>query len=155
MNWLNLLRFPGVLLLVAGLMSAGCGATGPTELNISIRAEPQANRNTPVAVAALVVYDEDEFARLTEMTAGQWFRDAGQVLRDNPDADRYDVLQWEVQPDRSVRELKVVLKGTPARGVVFADYLSDGVHRVAFDPSKRILVILGKDDYTVVDLEEE
>ena len=104
---------------------------------------------------ALVVYDEEEFKRLAEMTAGQWFRDAGQVLRDNPDADRYDVLQWEVQPGRSVRELKVGLKGVVARGLVFADYLSDGVHRVSFDPSKRILVILGEDDYTVVDLVEE
>ncbi len=152
---LILFRFFGLWFLASFSLMAGCGAAGPTALNISIRAEAEANRNTPVAVAALVVYDDAEHKRLVEMTAGQWFRDAGQVLRDNPDAERYDVLQWEVQPGRSIRELKVDLKGVAARGLVFADYLSEGVHRMSFDPSKRILVILGKDDYTVVDLEEE
>ncbi len=144
----------GVSLLIAGLTS-GCGAGGPERLRVAVEADPDANQNSPIAVAVLVVYDKDVMRDLSKLSAGEWFEQSDQRQRDNPDMSDFDIVQWEIMPGQKIKELDLELQGKPAKGLVFADYYTEGRHRVRFHPEKRILVVLAKDRFTIVDREDD
>lgn len=139
------------LLLI--LLSA-CGS-GPQALRVGLEAERGANANSAVSVAILVVYDDKVFDELSKLAAKQWFEEAEQRKRDNPEGASFDLLSWELMPGQRIEEQSVKLQGRPAQGLVFADYITEGRHRSRFNPSKRILVVLGVDDFTVVDLDDD
>ncbi len=136
--------------IVAALL-AGCGSSGPERLRVSVEAEPAANSDSPVAIAILVVYEDSVFRDLSKLSAGEWFEQAEQRQRDNPERTDFDLLSWEVMPGQRIKETNFELQGRPATGLVFADYLSEGQHRNRFNPEKRILVVLGSTDFAVVD----
>lgn len=137
-------------LLVAATLTA-CGS-GPEALRVGLEAERGANANSAVAVAVLVVYDDSVFNELSKLSAKQWFEEVEQRKRDNPEGASFDLLAWELMPGQRVDEQSIKLQGRPAQGLVFADYHTTGRHRSRFNPAKRILVVLGVDDFTVVDL---
>lgn len=134
--------------LAGGL--AACGASGPEQLRVSVEADKQANNDSAVAVAVLVVYDDAELAELRKKSAREWFAEMEQRQRDNPDGSKFDLLAWELMPGQRIREKTVELRGIPAEGLVFADYYSEGEHREAFNPARRIQVQLLKDRFTIV-----
>jgi hypothetical protein len=139
----------GLLLWVC----TGCGS-GPKALRAGLEAERGANANSAVAVAVLVVYDDSVFHELSKLSAAEWFQEAEQRKRDNPEGAAFDLLSWELMPGQRVKEEAVELQGRPAKGLVFADYHTPGRHRARFNPAKRILIVLGVDDFTVVDLDD-
>ena len=139
-----------VLLLLLGL--AAC--TDPYRLRVGLRAEEAANGNAPVAVAVLVVYDDSVFNELSKLSATEWFQQAEQYQKDNPNMVSFDLLSWELMPGQEVKESVVPLQERPAKGLVFADYYAGGRHRARFRPDRRILVLLGKQGFDVVDLED-
>ncbi len=157
LSWLGLVRIGlariglGAALLLGGGLVVGCGSSGPERLRVSVEAEPGANNDTPVAVAVLVVYEDSVFRDLSKLSAAEWFEQAEQRMRDNPERTDFDLLSWEVMPGQRIKELNVELQGRPADGLVFADYLSEGQHRNRFNPERRILVVLGKSDFAVLD----
>lgn len=134
--------------------AAGCGG-GPTRLRVAVEAEPNANQNSPVAIAVLVVYEDSVMNELSKLTAAQWFEQAEQRQRDNPDGSDFDILAWEVMPGQRIKELDLELQGREARGLVFADYYSQGDHRSRFNPSRTILVVLGVSGFNVVDIADD
>jgi len=136
------------------LLLGACGG-GPTHLKVAIEAEPNANQNSPVAVAVIVVYEDSVRNELSKLSASQWFEQAEQRNRDNPDGTDFDILSWEVMPGQRIKELELELQGREARGLVFADYFAEGDHRSRFNPSRRILVVLGVNDFNVVDIAED
>lgn len=142
------------LLCLVGFLTAGCGG-GPTHLRVAVEAEPNANQNSPVAVAVLVVYEDGVMNELSKLSASQWFEQAEQRKRDNPDGTAFDILSWEVMPGQRIQELTIELQGRDARGLVFADFYSEGDHRSRFNPAHTILVVLGVNDFNVVDIEED
>jgi type VI secretion system protein len=142
------------LFVLFATLAVGCGG-GPTHLRVAVEAEPNANQNSPVAIAVLVVYEDDVMNDLSKLTATQWFEQAEQRQRDNPDGTDFDILAWEVMPGQRIKELDLELQGREARGLVFADYYSEGDHRSRFNPTKTILVVLGVSDFTVGDIEED
>lgn len=135
------------------LLLIGCGS-GPKALRAGLEAERGANANSAVAVAVLVVYDDSVFAELSKLSAKEWFNEAEQRKRDNPEGAAFDLLSWELMPGQRVKEASYDLQGRPANGLIFADYHTPGRHRSRFNPAKRILVVLGVDDFTVVDLDD-
>ena len=134
---------------------SGCGAKGPEALRVAVEAEPGANSDAPVAVAVLVVYEDAVFRELSKLSATEWFAEAEQRKRDNPDRTDFDLLTWEVMPGQRIKETDFELQGRPEDGLVFADYLSEGRHRNRFNPEKRIIVVLGKNDFMVLDRRED
>jgi hypothetical protein len=140
--------FPALVVLVAA-----CSAN-PTKLRVSLRAEEGANQNAPIAVSVLVVYDENVFTELSRLSAGEWFAQAAQYMKDNPDSISFDVVQWELMPGQEIKETKISLQDRPSKGLVFADYYAGGRHRARFRPGRRILMLLGKSGFDVVDLDD-
>lgn len=137
------------------LLCAACGPSVPERLAVAIEAEPGANQDAPIAVAVLVVYEDAVFRDLMKLSANDWFEQSEQRLRDNPDMKDFDLLQWEVMPGQVVEEVVQQLQGRPAEGLVFADYYSEGDHRIRFNPMKRIVIVLGTNDFDVVDRRQD
>jgi hypothetical protein len=130
---------------------AGCGPNIPERLRVAVEAEPGANTDSPIALAVLVVYDDAVMSELSRLSANQWFEQAEQRLRDNPDFTNFDLLQWEVMPGQVIPEVEQQLQARPSEGLVFADYYAEGDHRIRFNTSKRIVIVLGPNDFDVVD----
>ncbi|MEZ4463622.1 MAG: hypothetical protein R3F60_11280 [bacterium] len=103
----------------------------------------------------LVIYEDTVFAELSKLSASEWFEQAEQRKRDNPEGASFDAITREILPGQRIKEQVIELAGRQADGLVFAGYTSGGRHRARFNPAKRILVVLGVDDLTVVDLAEE
>ncbi len=130
---------------------AACGPSVPEKLRVAVEAEPGANQDAPIAVAVLVIYEDTVFRDLMGLSAAEWFDQSEQRLRDNPDMQDFDLVQWEVMPGQVVPEVVQQLQGRPAEGIVFADYYAEGDHRIRFNPMKRIVIVLGANDFDVVD----
>lgn len=133
---------------------SGCGG-GPDALRVAVEAEPDANNDSPIAVAVLVVYDDQVMRELSKLSASEWFEQSEQRQRDNPDMTDFDLLSWEIMPGQRIKELTLELQGREADGLVFADYYSEGDHRTRFKPEDRILVVLGKTKFNVVDVGDD
>lgn len=140
--------FPALVLLC--LACSG----NPEHLRVGLRAEEGANQNAPIAVAVLVVYDDNVFNELSRLSAGEWFAQAAQYMKDNPDSISFDVVNWELMPGQEVDETAIKLQDRPSRGLMFADYYTGGRHRARFRAERRLMVLLGKDGFDVVDLDD-
>ena len=83
---------------------------------------------------------------VTGMSAKQWFGEREQILRDHPDGIEYQ--SWEFVPGQvlDVRQLPFPDRKGFAL-VVFADYLSEGVHRLRVDPMEQFRLILRVDGF--------
>jgi|JI10StandDraft_1071094.scaffolds.fasta_scaffold09505_3 type VI secretion system protein len=143
----------GTAWLVAGIL-VGCGG-GPTHLRVTLEAEQGANEDSPIPVTVLVIYQETAFSDLSRLTASEWFEQAEQRKRDNPEGASFDIITREILPGQRIDEQVIELTGEDAQGLVYAGYNTPGSHRARFNPRKRILVVLGVDDVTVVDLADQ
>lgn len=106
------------------------------------------NRDSPVAVDLVVVYDEKTLQTLGEMSAAAWFAGKEQFLKD-PSKDKVQIYHWEWVPGQAVPEKVLPYRRGAAGGLVFADYFAPGEHRATFDPFKPFLLRLGTSEVTV------
>jgi type VI secretion system protein len=114
------------------------------QLPLQVTILPDANENTPLAVELIVVYEEKIVDKLLEKTAREWFRGREQFLRDYAD----DVESWKREwiPGQEVEPLDLSYGVGAKRVVVFADYITPGEHRAAFDPQRHFRLILGQSE---------
>lgn len=137
------------MFLLLGLL--GCGANKRSffggDITVQVYADPEINEKSPVAVEMIVVYDEDLLKALLAKTAGEWFKDRDQIVKDHPgEKDFISLGRWEVVPGQSLPAEDVSF-GTGARGgIVFADYFSEGAHRARFEPHKSLKIHLQDKD---------
>ncbi len=143
----------GLTCLFALFLTA-CGG-GPEYLRLTVQAEQEANNDSPIGVTVLVIYNEHLFDKLSEYSASEWFEQAVQFERDNPDRIQFDYLTWELMPGQKLKELKMKLQGKECEGLVFANYLEPGSHRARFNPERRILVTLDLNDVRISNLEDD
>ncbi len=147
----------GVLFLLP-LLLAACGVVARTKtlfggrLPIEVSVAEAANENSPVACDLLILYKDKLLEDVLEKTAREWFSGGReQFLRDQPQG--YDIHSWEWVPGH--RETLLVSLGPGASdGIVFADYFSDGQHRMRIDPRRPIRLVLAKDAFSVEPLKE-
>lgn len=131
------LRIFGLILLM-GVSS--CAAKVSTE-RFGVVAAPDANRRSPVPVDLVLVRTEALVPVVTEMSARQWFQDRAQLLRDHPADIEY--RSWEFVPGQVVEFNRLPFPDRKGYAlVVFADYLSEGVHRLRVDPLKEFRLVL-------------
>ncbi|MFM2065548.1 MAG: hypothetical protein RLZZ584_457 [Pseudomonadota bacterium] len=160
----------GFMSLVACAALAGCGSvatlvgltTGqpapapvapppPVELRgLVLAAEPDANRNSPVALDIVFVNDMATLERLAALSAARWFATRDELQRLFPDV--LKVHRYELVPRQILRVAAAEL-AAPAVGVLlFADYATPGEHRARL-PLLRDggLIRLGPHDFTITD----
>lgn len=117
------------------------------DLKLEVEVAQETNQNSPVAVELLVASDEQVLTAALALSAHDWFVGREQFRRDHPKG--YVSWFWEWVPGQPVPPQKLSF-GVGARGgILFADYLSAGKHRLRFDPHQGIRLRLAETDFTV------
>lgn len=140
-------------LLAAPLLSilAACSSSFfGGEMKVQIQVDAHLNQDSPVPVELLVVYDDKLLEYLLGLDAQKWFSERDQVRRDHPGEKYFVSSYWELVPGQSPPEKKLSFDAGARGAVVFANYLSEGKHRVRLlDPHKRVLIHLQDSDFSV------
>jgi type VI secretion system protein len=106
-----------------------------------------ANQNSPLAVDLLVVSNEQALADALKLTAHDWFEKRAEFQRDHPKS--YVSWSWEWVPGQDVPPQKLSFGVGARAGILFADYLSPGSHRVRFDPHQNVRLRLAATDFSL------
>ena len=119
------------------------------QIEVKVEIADNANRNSPIAVDLVVVYDEKLMEQLMGMTAGDWFAKRAQIRRDYLDGAGYDSWGWEWIPGQRVPVQRLPLKAAAIGGVVFAKFITPGAHRSRINPFDDVTIFLREDDFAV------
>jgi type VI secretion system protein len=137
--------------LKAFVLVAAVGACTACAAKVSTRrfdvvAVPAANRDSPIPVDVVIIRDDALVPVVTAMSARQWFAGREQMVRDHPKGLEY--RGWEFVPGQTaaIDPLPFSRKGKAL--FLFADYLSEGVHRLRVDPMKKFRLVLGAEGFT-------
>jgi len=139
-----------VLSLAAGLLLGACSMVpswlggGPSISRISIAADPDANRNSAVAVDLVMLTDPEAAAAIMKLSARDWFERRQQFTRDYPDGLR--ILSWELAPGQVLRDAPVDSPGGMTNAIIFAGYRGDGDHRLRLGDVSRVRLLLDEKD---------
>ena len=117
-------------------------------LRVSVAAD--ANQRLPIPVDVVVVWDKALAGKIGELTAKDWFAKKPQFLQDDPDERTVTVIEREWVPGQAVAELEwpapVAAARKWVRGVyVFANYKTEGPHRLSLKPGTSGTLQLGRD----------
>lgn len=126
-------------LIMTALLPAGCSLFGPrVDIDsLSLDVAPRANDDSPIAVDFVAANDSELLARLSELTARQWFATREQYQRDF----RQHLYVWglELVPGQLIESTDFPLEGKPAVGLlVFANFQSPGAHRLRLEEQRTI-----------------
>ena len=87
--------------------------------------------------------------KLLELKAQQWFEQREQFQRDHPGTKSFVSWYWELVPGQPLLTQKLEFDSGARAVVVFANYFSEGQHRVRADAHQDLVIRLGKDDVTL------
>lgn len=139
-----------VLLSVASI--AGCSLFGSkvsvdgVTLDVALRA----NDDSPIAVDFIAVNDVDLLAKLSGLTAKQWFATRDQYQRDF----RQYLHVWglELVPGQLIESSTFPLDGKPSVGLLaFANYQSPGAHRLRLEDQRSLRLKFDAREMTLLD----
>lgn len=136
-----------IILCLAGCMRTRSLLGGRMILDIAIADD--ANRNSPIAVDLVMVYDEQTMNRLLQLSARQWFAERTQIKKDNLDASGLTTYEWEWVPGQMIGLVELPLDPKAEAGILFANYLVPGAHRFRIDPGKDWVIRLYSDTVSV------
>lgn len=143
------------ILILTPVLGASCGmklrarAFLGGKQHIHVKIAEKANRNSPIAVDMLYVYDEKLLEQLAALTAKDWFEKKAQIVKDHPEGTGLDFWGWEWVPGQEIPVQKLPLRSDTVGGIIFASYHSPGAHRLSFDPSMDIKILLQEDEFLV------
>ena len=150
--------------LIVALLLTSCGMVSRSQalfggkLDIQVEVRQAANQDTPIALELLLVESKEALDQLKAMSAREWFAGREQFLRDAPkglDACswREGPCLWEWVPGQKVEPLTVEYKPGPRWGVIFADYVTPGDHRIIVEPRKHFRLLLAEESFRVTPYE--
>lgn len=131
------------------LLLGGCFFASPVRLRgYDLAAVHEANRNSPVRVDVVVVRDGELAREVGKLSSAAWFARKGQLVLDHPRM--LEITSLEPVPGQAVPWRRVRRRGKAQAAFVFADYRTDGTHRVRVDPYRWISIRLAEDSMAVV-----
>jgi type VI secretion system protein len=134
----------GVAMLSSCSMKQKVRSAFGGELPMHVVVVPEANEDSPVAVDVVVVYDRKLVDDLLKLSASQWFATKAQFMADH---DRKVAVQgWEWVPGQKVDPISIEYRAGAQQVVVFADYHTDGAHRVVVQPQQPFRLVLEERD---------
>ncbi|MDG9883459.1 type VI secretion protein [Pseudomonas putida CSV86] len=146
-------KFFRMTVILLGLAHmAGCAYFGSrvsvdgVTLDVALRA----NDDSPIAVDFIAVNDNDLLAKLSGLTAKQWFATRDQYQRDF----RQYLYVWglELVPGQLIESSTFPLDGKPSVGLVaFANYQSPGAHRLRLEDQRSIRLKFDAREMTLLD----
>lgn len=136
----------GLVALSFGLMLGlvGCSAAPyyRQPLDLRVQTTDTTNRDMPVAVEVVYVYDKALADTLSALTAQQWFRRRSALAWRHPRG--FEYWRWEWTPGQAIptRTLPEVFYTTDV--FVYAGYQSAGAHRARVAPHHPIDIQLNR-----------
>jgi type VI secretion system protein len=135
-------------------MGARTRALFGKKVHVQVHIAAEANHNFPVALDIVLVYDKKLLNELLQLPARAWFAKREQLKKDYPDGEAFESWEWEWVPGQRVNLPEPLpLRAKAKSGIVFANYLSPGEHRVRIDPHTSISIALLEEDFIVRPLE--
>ncbi|MEX3947301.1 hypothetical protein AB4Y40_06015 [Paraburkholderia sp. EG287B] len=129
---------------------AACSSLPKVQVDtLAIAVSTQANQDTPIAVDAVLVRNQQLLDALLGLPSAKWFAQRDQWRRDHPED--ITIVSFEVVPGQQVAAAPFPFGGKRGAGVVvFADYQTPGAHRVRLDTGPaHALLLLGDQDLSV------
>ncbi len=144
------LVFPVVLILPACSWIGGIfGGSEVKTIQFSVRANSDANNNSPTPVELVLVRDEALLEEVAGLSAAQWFTDREQLLADNPEMLESTGV-WEIVPGARATFSDLGLNMDDGKGLIlFARYLSPGEHRWNIGPFESFQLHLQRNGFSV------
>jgi type VI secretion system protein len=145
----NKIDFFRLLCLLALSLLPACGSDLPhvDTRRIEMSAAPEANMDSPVAVDLVFALDADALTGVANLSAGQWFKDKGQLLLAYPTG--LKVRSFELVPRRSVAYDLTTADEQGVGALIFANYPTPGTHRARVDRLKSVNLRLGRNAFTI------
>lgn len=110
-------------------------------------AAPEANMDSPVAVDLVFTLDADALNGVANLSAGQWFKDKGQLQLAYPTG--LSVRSFELVPRRAVAYDLTATDQDGVAAFIFANYPTPGAHRARVDRLKSVNLRLGRNAFTI------
>lgn len=114
------------------------------QLPMHVVVAPDANEDSPVAVDVVVVYERKLVDELLKLSAAQWFDAKAQFIADH--GNRIAVQGWEWVPGQKVERIILDYRAGAKEVVIFADYHTEGAHRVVVQPQQPFRLVLAERD---------
>ena len=139
--------------LVLCVLAVSCAIpVRTTHVRLQVQVAPDANDNRPIPVDVVFAWDGKSAAKLEALSAADWFTQKAQRRRDDPQERAVSVREWEWVPGQVVRDVELAVRPGARKWLqaifVFADYRSDGPHRIRLAPGTSALALL-RDDVTI------
>ena len=143
-----------LLLLALSLGSAGCGLKKRTralfggQLPLVVEVGAAVNRDSPIAVDVLAVYQPRTLDRLMELSAHDYFVQKEQLKRDYPET--FEIVgSWELVPGQRVFEAPLDYRAGADALLIYADYFDPGPHRFRLETRRQARLILEESGFRV------
>lgn len=118
--------------------------------NVNISLDTDANMDSATAIDLLMVYDRDLTRAVMKLRAKDYFASAQQLKRDYPDM--LDVIHYELTPGQAVRGIRLPMRDDPPfAAIVFADYVTQGTHRIRVGSGSEINIRLRRYDFCIIE----
>lgn len=139
---------PPLLLLAL----TGCGSTRSFfggDLTAQVLTDPGINRDSPVQVELLVVYDDNLLEQISALSAKDWFDQREGILRNYTAEESYTERRWELVPGQPPFQEEISFSAGARKVLVFANYSTPGNHRYLTDPHEDLFIYLQDADVCV------
>ncbi|HEX3095207.1 MAG TPA: hypothetical protein VHW72_21380 [Candidatus Angelobacter sp.] len=117
----------------------------PTGLKVGI--DPDANRNSPVALDVVLIKDKNFWKAAPAMSAKDWFAQKNDLQRRY--GKKMQVQSWEWVPGQPIGPITVKAPRGLSGAMVFANYPTPGTHSAPLPLGSKININLQKDDFTM------
>ncbi len=113
---------------------------------VSISADKGANEDSAIRFHLVFVFDRKVLTEFMRISSKEYFSKVDQYARDYPGM--FHVNSWELIPGQSVANQKVDAGGgKPMSVILFADYVTKGLHRQRIGSDKKIRIFLRKSTF--------
>ena len=141
--WFGFLSLPAC----GGILQMQAFFGGEFDVNIIIA--KNANRDNPVAVDLILIYNQELAKQLLTIPAQEWFKKRDQFKQDFPRDTGFDSWEWEWVPNQYVSPLSIPMKTKVKAVIIFANYITEGDHRARVIPNTNIQLELLEEGFRV------
>jgi type VI secretion system protein len=119
----------------------------PTPLNLDVGIDPDANKNSPVAMDVVLIKDKNFWKAAPDMSAKDWFARKNDLERRY--GKKLQVTSWEWVPGQPIAPITVKVPRWLYGAMVFASYPSPGSHSAPLPAGGKVSISLEEQDFTM------
>lgn len=114
--------------------------------SISIQSDENINDFSPVRIHVVFAYEQGVYDKLIKMNSDTYFNQSEQLKEDFNEA--MQIFEWDVIRNQIINDQKIIPQKPTGSGIiVFANYLSPGMHRKTVGTDEKISIHLHETDF--------